>query len=167
MYANGTGTERDINLAVDWLNKAAEQGNIDAQYLLGTWYLDGNLIPKIDSIGIKWIMKAAKEGSIPANNRLAQEYWDGKSIDRNFDTAIALYNSTAQKGNIFGQMSLARACERGFCGKSSFQEAYYWYYIASLTMPELSDDRDRVAQYLTRDQLENLQKKANIWLIEK
>lgn len=48
--------------AVNWYRKAAEQGNLEAQHLLGLCYLCGQGLPNDDLIALHWINKAARRG---------------------------------------------------------------------------------------------------------
>ena len=48
--------------AVNWYRKAAEQGNLEAQYHLGFCYLNGRGVENDDLVGLHWINKAAKQG---------------------------------------------------------------------------------------------------------
>ena len=41
MYAEGQGVKQDYAKAVEWYQKAADQGQSDAQYNLGIMYYDG------------------------------------------------------------------------------------------------------------------------------
>lgn len=42
MYAKGEGTAQDSKKAVEWLEKAAAQGDAGSQKDLGLMYLEGN-----------------------------------------------------------------------------------------------------------------------------
>lgn len=47
LYQYGGGTdEPDMNKAIDWYEKSAENGNPIAQYQLATLYENGNGLPK-------------------------------------------------------------------------------------------------------------------------
>jgi TPR repeat protein len=48
--------------AVNWYRKAAEQGNMEAQYHLGFCYLNGHGITNDDLMAFHWINKAARQG---------------------------------------------------------------------------------------------------------
>jgi TPR repeat protein len=48
--------------AVYWLELAAKQQVADAMHLLGCCYLEGNGLPKDDSLAMMWIAKAASLG---------------------------------------------------------------------------------------------------------
>lgn len=51
-----------LKSAVYWLELAAKQNFTDAMHLLGRCYLEGNGLPKDDSLAIMWIAKAASLG---------------------------------------------------------------------------------------------------------
>ncbi len=51
-----------LKSAVYWLELAAKQHFTDAMHLLGRCYLEGNGLPKDDSLAIMWIAKAASMG---------------------------------------------------------------------------------------------------------
>lgn len=51
-----------LKSAVYWLELAAKQSFTDAMHLLGCCYLEGNGLPKDDSLAIMWIAKAASLG---------------------------------------------------------------------------------------------------------
>ncbi len=51
-----------LKSAVYWLELAAKQNFTDAMHLLGCCYLDGNGLPKDDSLAMMWIAKAASLG---------------------------------------------------------------------------------------------------------
>lgn len=63
--------EEDNKKALYWLNKAAEQGDIDSQYNLGNMYtyVDG-MIDKTKAI--YWLKKAAKQNNALAIQRLKE-----------------------------------------------------------------------------------------------
>lgn len=51
-----------LKSAVYWLELSAKQNFTDAMHLLGRCYLEGNGLPKDDSLAIMWIAKAASLG---------------------------------------------------------------------------------------------------------
>ena len=63
---------RNYAEAVSWFNKAAEQGEADAQFLLGRMYYDGNSISQDYVEAYKWFSIAAVNG-VP----VAPRYRDG------------------------------------------------------------------------------------------
>lgn len=63
---------RNYTEAVSWFNKAAEQGEADAQFLLGRMYYDGNSISTDYVEAYKWFTIASANGV-----RVAPRYRDG------------------------------------------------------------------------------------------
>ena len=53
-----------------WFRKAAEQGEIYAQYNLGWMYGTGTGVPQDDDEAVKWFRKAAEQGHAEAQLRL-------------------------------------------------------------------------------------------------
>ncbi|MGX3013232.1 tetratricopeptide repeat protein, partial [Ursidibacter sp. B-7004-1] len=63
MYDNGQGVKQDDHQAVKWFQKAAEQGNAKAQFLLGASYGLGKGVPQ-DMVKAKmWFGRACDNGS--------------------------------------------------------------------------------------------------------
>ena len=69
-YMNGIGVDRDEDKAVEWLNKAAEQGNARAQVWIGGRYLNGTGVEKEEFEAVKWFRKAAEQGHKDAETAL-------------------------------------------------------------------------------------------------
>ena len=60
MYANGQGVTQDLTAAVNWCRLAAEQGNSNAQYNLGTMYRLGRGVTQNAAEAAKWYRIAAE-----------------------------------------------------------------------------------------------------------
>jgi hypothetical protein len=52
------------------LQRAAEQGNADAQFILGYAYESGEGVPQDDKEAFKWHRKAAEQGNAQAQSNL-------------------------------------------------------------------------------------------------
>ncbi|WP_455219994.1 tetratricopeptide repeat protein [Kaarinaea lacus] len=64
------GFQRDIGLAVVWLEKAANNGEVKSQYQLGSLFQKGLGVEKSNSTAIMWYRKAANQGHREARKRL-------------------------------------------------------------------------------------------------
>jgi TPR repeat protein len=62
MYENGHGVDVNYKKAIEWYEKAAEQGDAKAQYNLGVLYRQGQGVDKSDSSAMRWFTKAAAQG---------------------------------------------------------------------------------------------------------
>ncbi|MFW1897785.1 tetratricopeptide repeat protein [Acinetobacter sp. ULE_I001] len=71
-YSDGKNIKQDQNLAHYWHLKAAKNGDVSAQFKLGTLYLDGNLgLPQDINKAKAWLKKAADQGYELAQQQLA------------------------------------------------------------------------------------------------
>ncbi|MDI5836273.1 tetratricopeptide repeat protein [Shewanella xiamenensis] len=71
---------RDVPLAVEWFEKAAEGGYVSAQYQLGKIYYDGILVPQDSQLALLWIDRSAQAGLGDAQKALADFYKDGFGV---------------------------------------------------------------------------------------
>ncbi len=67
---------------LQWLQKAAEEGNAAAQMDLGWVYADGRDVPRDDAEAAKWFRKAAEQGEAAAQNKLGVMYANGRGVSR-------------------------------------------------------------------------------------
>ena len=63
MYHNALGIPQDYQQARYWYEKAAAQGNADAQYNLGVMYEDGIGVPPDWEKALEWYQKACEGGN--------------------------------------------------------------------------------------------------------
>ena len=71
MYHNGRGVDVNYKKAVQWHEKAAEQGVAKAQYNLGLIYNSGYGVGQSDdSTAMRWYAKAAAQGDVDAQARI-------------------------------------------------------------------------------------------------
>jgi len=66
----GLGVSKNYEKAVEWYNKSAEQGNMQAQYNLGIMYEDGIGVPQSNEKAMEWYRKAAAQGYSEAKEAL-------------------------------------------------------------------------------------------------
>ena len=66
------GVEENHALAVQWLRKAAEQGDARAQYFLGRMYDDGRGVSQDNAEAAKWYRKAVDQGDVDAQVYLGE-----------------------------------------------------------------------------------------------
>jgi TPR repeat protein len=71
MYYTGNGVVQDTALAIEWAEKAAEQGNDNSMLLLGDIYMEGVGIAQDMAKAKAWYEKAKAAGNDEAEQRLA------------------------------------------------------------------------------------------------
>ena len=69
--------------AVRWFAKAAEQGNVEAMYLLGECYRDGSGVDEDQKKAVEWFTKAAERGHEEAAAEL--EFYNRRVSEKAFE----------------------------------------------------------------------------------
>jgi TPR repeat protein len=54
--------DEDYNKSYELLLPLGEENNAEAQFLLGSLYINGQGVEKDDTKGLSWIMKSARQG---------------------------------------------------------------------------------------------------------
>ena len=76
-YEQGEGVTADLNTALDYYQKAAEQEDEDAYCALGRFCENGILLPRDRGRAVEWYRKGAQAGSANALYQLARCYAEG------------------------------------------------------------------------------------------
>ena len=77
----------------------AEQGNANAQFNLGGFYLMGFGMPQDEEEAVKWFRKSAEQGNSNALLALGESYLSGKGVPENKAEAIRIFRKSAEQGN--------------------------------------------------------------------
>ena len=106
-YFIGEYVEKDNKEASKWFHKAAEQGHVSSQSVLGSMYLRGGMGLKEDfPSAFKWLRKAAAQGFAPAQNELGGAYHRGLGVEQDFEEAAKWFLKAAKQGNSEAQTRL-------------------------------------------------------------
>ena len=73
----------------------AEQGNLDAQYIIGLSWINGEGVEKDFVEAVKWFRKAAEQGDVNAQYLLGLTYASGKDVAKDYAEAYAWLNLAA------------------------------------------------------------------------
>lgn len=114
-YENGMGIKKDLEIAIQWYEKAAKQGFVEAMYRLGVIYFSNSYNYHDDVIGInkkkakrnfydhsrqekdvkgnrekafKLFERASKQGHIEAQYRVGMCYAEGKGVKKDWGKAL-------------------------------------------------------------------------------
>ena len=121
------------------LQKLAERGDADAQWLMGVRYHDGTGVPQDDSMAMQWFLRAAEQGQVDAQAHLGAYYWAGRGVSQDLIkaymwSAIALargdQNSKSRLEGLASQMTRQQVSE-------ALQQAEIW--IHNHSQPAKSD----------------------------
>ncbi|MCK5556419.1 MAG: sel1 repeat family protein, partial [Alphaproteobacteria bacterium] len=87
--------------------KAADQGDNNAEYSLGSLYSQGKGVPQDYTKAIKWLSRASEHGDAQAQAALAVLYYDGKGTPRNIEEACFWLILANGKNDEFGNRNTA------------------------------------------------------------
>ena len=93
----------------NYYEKAADKGNVNAQYYIGKLYYKGKGIEKDYKKAFEYLKKAAEQGHVDAQYYLGKCYYDGKGVEKDYEKAFEYLKKAADKGHIDAQYNL------GFC----------------------------------------------------
>lgn len=102
LYNKGGVVARNDQQSAFWFEKAASQGNVEAQYQLGSLFEDSQL-PRDYETAASWYKKAAQHGSAKAQARLGVFYSHGMGVVKNANDAILWTGKAALQGNADAQ----------------------------------------------------------------
>jgi TPR repeat protein len=121
----------DRKEAVSWYTKAAEAGNVEAQYILGMAYLSGTDLPVDLPAAVNWIEKAAHNDHAAAQFQLAVMYCTGQGVPQDLPKALPWYELSAQLGYPLAQYNLAVMLAKGYGCEPDRNKALSWFQKAA------------------------------------
>ena len=89
------GAPKDYMTAARWLQRAAEQDHLVAQFFLGLLYDTGQGVPQDHAIAAQWYQRAADQGYAEAQLNLGALYNAGRGIPQDYVTAHMWLNLAA------------------------------------------------------------------------
>lgn len=127
-FYHGRKGVKNRRTAFDWFAKAAEKGNADAQYNMGSIFDDGKEgIVKDDAKAIECYTKAAEKGHGGAQLTLGLMYFEGKGrITKDYVKAFELLKKAATSGNATAQFMVASMYRDGKGVARSYISAFKW-----------------------------------------
>ena len=106
MLHTGTGTSTDNERAARYWEKSAKLGNINAQYALGTLWLETR--SGDSGQAVEWLTKAANAEHSAAQYVLGKLYRDGVYFNKDMDQAMKWFRSAAELGNEYAAYQMGR-----------------------------------------------------------
>lgn len=116
MYYTGNGCQQDLGKAFEWFSKAAESGDIEANFgIASIYYCQESYAKSFDKY-----RKTAELGFAPAMFRVGMMYKQGLGIDRDLSLAREFYIKAAKHGNLVAErayVGMLLAGQEGFGGR--------------------------------------------------
>ncbi len=115
--------DKDYDKALTILKPLAEQGNSDAQVMLGLMYDYGNGVDRDPVKAVEWYTKAAEQGVPVVQHDLGVKYFQGKGIDQDYEEAAHWWGQAANAGLADSQFNLGLMYYRGLGIKQNYTKA--------------------------------------------
>lgn len=158
------GSAKDDQQAVAWYRKAAEQGDAQAQYVLGLMYFDGRGVVQDDQQAQAWYRKAAEQGYASAQVNLGLMHVSGRGVPKDDAQAVAWLRKAADQGNPYGQHGLGLMYMVGRGLPKDNELAYFWFLLSSAQgYKEAILKRDLLEPSLSPQQRTKVKAYAKAW----
>ena len=131
-YRFGVDVSKDPAKAVEWFQKAAEQGNVQAQFSVGYMYAaaEGGFernLPK----AVEWYRKAAEGGHANAQVNLGNMYRSGDGVSKDLPMTLYWFQKAADQGYAMAQIAMAGMYANGDGVPRDQQKAIALYHDAA------------------------------------
>ena len=123
--------EKTASPTLEQLRQAAEDGDADAQFVLGGRYYWGNGVPQDKAEAAEYFRKAAEQGDARAQFNLALMHSKGDGVRQNKAEAAKWYAKAAEQGDAEAQFNLALMYDLGEGIEQDKTEAVKWYTKAA------------------------------------
>ena len=129
LYGDGVLTAREMDKAFFHLHRAAEAGNVYAQFRLGRWYLTDEY--KDIEKAVRYLTMASDQKNDSAAYRLGKLYLAGEDLQKNTELALQYLNESASAGNQYAQYVLGKLYLVGKEVEQDKEKAYAYFTLAA------------------------------------
>jgi hypothetical protein len=141
----------------------AEENNTEAQFILGSLYINGQGVEKDDTKGLSWIMKSARQGYNQARLRALSIYLElanegdasamynlgymrlhGWGVEKDTDIGIGWLESAAKNGHVLSAKVLSGIYAEGKFGITPDEDkAFFWSNLPVESASGIDETRSR------------------------
>jgi len=137
MLARGQGTQKNCELAIYWLQRAARGANGDAAFDLASFAEQGRCMSRNISAAITWYELAAAEGNDWAPNALGEIYLRTQGSAPNYAKAAFWFRRGARSYDARSFYHLGEMYASGQGVEKDLIEAYKWFDLsAGVDLPD-------------------------------
>ena len=146
----------------------ADQGDADAQYLLGIAYDFGRGVPQDDTEAVAWYRQAADQDHAASQYNLGLMYGNGEGVPQDDTEAVAWYRQAADQGLADALYNLGFMYQNGRGVPQDFVEAHKWRNLAASRVTgdvqrRFVVSRNALESAMTPEQLAEAQRLAKEW----
>ena len=121
----------DFPAALSEWRPLAEEGNTEAQNMLGYMYRYGQGVPQDFEQARLWYRRAADLGNARAQNNLGAMYRQGLGVPQDYQEAFRWFLRAAEQGNGGAQNHVGLMYYKGEGVRQDLVQAYMWAYLAA------------------------------------
>lgn len=119
---------KEYKQAIVWFTKAGEQGNGEAWYTIGNFYMEGLGVDRDPKKGFEYWLRGADYGDVNAMTMVGNIYSGGFGIvDIDVYKAFKYYKMSAELGCSTGQFHLGECYQKGIGVGKNLTEAKKWF----------------------------------------
>lgn len=154
----------DYATALKELQPLADEGQREAQYLVGTFYYGGLGVPQDYQKAMQWFQLAAEQGMPMARYTLGTMYAMGRGTTPDNKLAIKWFRPAAEQGHALSMAGLGSMYEYGKGVPQDYVLAHMWFNLAGASGDNDSlEIRDSIAYKMTPAQIAEAQRLAREW----
>ena len=165
----GCGFKEDYREGLQWLTKASEAGDAEANYRIGEAYEQGRGVATDQRESTKWFLKGGQLGDPYSQNMLAINLAEGNGTQKDTRQAIEWFRKSAEQGNDEAACNLALHYMRGEGVEKDYVLALMWGLISGqigIGMHCLSEIDTRDLLQMSAVQESEATQRANAWLTQ-
>jgi TPR repeat protein len=110
---NDKDSDQDAKVALKWLTKSAEQGDVNAQLMIANLLHEGKGVTKNETEAFKWFTQAAEGENPDAQYNLGLMYLEGDGVTRDVEEAYKWLKKSARQGHSDAQLTIGNLLYEG------------------------------------------------------
>jgi len=132
-YYYGVGAPKSLSKAFKLYLKAARGGDVDAMFIVGGMYMQGQGTNVNTAEAFQWLYSAAVKGRSTRESEriLANSFITGQNVPQNYEEARHWYERAAQGGDVEAQSELGYMYFTGKNVEKDYKKAHDWFEIAA------------------------------------
>jgi len=161
----------DYETATELIRPLAEQGDLRAQFNLGTMNYNGQGEHQDLAEAAKWFRMAADQGDMQAQRYLGFMYANGQGVARDDREAVKWYGRAAEQGDADAQVNLGVMYSAARGTSQNYVQAHKWFSVAAAGYPaserqkrqQAMKNSELLAAKMSPEQIAEAQRLAREW----
>lgn len=160
MYRDGNGVSANLEEAIRWFKKAAEQGEGYSQFEIAKLYFQGKYPTKDKEDGSKWITRIAESGSPTAQFLLGDFFMKAEGGRQDYKEAMKWMRLAADQGDSRAFLGIGLMYINGNGVELDLVELYLWTLLADMTGHNTAQILEEIAEDMTPEQIDEAHRLA-------